>query len=168
MGLSERQGGFLLLAFNQPVPGFRPWLLFQSIMDLPGGFVAMCLVQPLMVVEVDVQADSGLGLFYAVVCFEINLLVFEASPQALHEDIVKVWINLAPLARPTGVGLLVNGLNAHQPHQALHPFAVYGPVKQPGKQLSYLAGAIKRCLQVLMVDQLHQHQWGPPHFLQRS
>ena len=88
MGLIERQGGVLLLAVNQPVPSFRPGLLFQPIVHFPGGLVAQGLVQSLMVVEVDVMTDSGLGLFYSVVCFEINLLVFKTAPEALHEDIV--------------------------------------------------------------------------------
>jgi len=40
------------------------------------------------VVEVQISADRYEGLGHAVVAFEINLLVFDAAPQPLDEDVV--------------------------------------------------------------------------------
>src|SRR3954463_7284140 len=57
--------------------------------------------------------------------------------------------------RLAGVGALVDGHQTHQPHQALHPFAVDGKALG-GQPRRHAARPVEGARQVLAVDQLHQ------------
>jgi hypothetical protein len=54
-----------------------------------------------------------------------------------------------------GIGALVDGHQTHQPHQALHPLAVY-PVPLAVQPRRHATRPVEGPRQVLTVDQLHQ------------
>ena len=49
--------------------------------------IAQALVLALLVIEAEPGADAGLGLGDAGIGVEVDLLVFEAAPQPLDEDV---------------------------------------------------------------------------------
>ena len=57
------------------------------LVNLPWRAIAEALVLALLVVEVEPGADAGLGLGDRRVSVEVDLLVFEAAPQPLDEDV---------------------------------------------------------------------------------
>src|SRR5712672_2426655 len=61
---------------------------------LPRRAIAMALMLALLVVEDQPSPDAGLSLGDAAIGVQVDLLVFEAAPQPLDEDVVHV----APLA----------------------------------------------------------------------
>src|SRR5216683_2302217 len=52
--------------------------------------IAQALVLALLVIEAEPGADAGLGLGDAGIRVEVDLLIFEAAPQPLDEDVVHV------------------------------------------------------------------------------
>src|ERR687884_855783 len=58
------------------------------LVDLPRRAIAEALVLALLVVEAEPSADAGLGFGHRRIGIEVDLLVFEAAPQPLDEDIV--------------------------------------------------------------------------------
>ena len=60
------------------------------LVHLCWGPVAQSLVRPLPVVELQVGIDPSSGLGDGLVSFQIHLLVLDAPPQPLHEDVVQV------------------------------------------------------------------------------
>src|SRR3954454_4235978 len=52
--------------------------------------IAQALVLALLVIKAEPGADAGLGLGDAGIGVEVDLLVFEAAPQPLNEDVVHV------------------------------------------------------------------------------
>src|SRR5262249_39023999 len=63
------------------------WLCF---VDLARRAIAQALVLALFVIEVEPGADPSLSLGDAGIGVEIDLLVFEAAPQPLDEDVVHI------------------------------------------------------------------------------
>jgi hypothetical protein len=55
---------------------------------LPRRAITEALVQALCVVEVEPRANAGLGLGHRRIGLEVDLLVFQAAPQPLDEDVV--------------------------------------------------------------------------------
>jgi hypothetical protein len=58
--------------------------------DLVWCLIVERLVEALFVVKSDPAADAGFSLRNAGVGLEVDLLVLEAAPQPLHEDVVQV------------------------------------------------------------------------------
>ena len=56
--------------------------------------IAQALVLALLVIKVEPGADAGLGLGDADIGVEVDLLVFEAAPQPLDEDVVCISSDL--------------------------------------------------------------------------
>jgi site-specific DNA recombinase len=69
----------------------------------------------------------------------------------------EIRIGLGPLIDLCRLGLGINGLQTHQPHQALHPFVVHQQF--PAAQIGRHAGpTVERRPGVLLIDQAHQIQ----------
>src|SRR6516164_2133543 len=60
----------------------------KPIVHISTGPVAEALVLALLIVEIEPGANTGLGLGHTRIGVEVDLLVFEASPQPLDEDLV--------------------------------------------------------------------------------
>src|SRR5262249_14485098 len=58
------------------------------LVDLPRRAIAEALVLALVVVEAQPSANPGLGLGHGRVGMEVDLLVFEATPQSFDKDVV--------------------------------------------------------------------------------
>src|ERR1700722_3116019 len=58
------------------------------LVNLSRRAVAEALVLALLIVEIEPGANTGLGLGHTRIGVEVDLLVFEASPQPLDEDVV--------------------------------------------------------------------------------
>src|SRR6185437_7314966 len=81
--------------------------------------IAQALVLTLLVVEVQPGANAGLGFGHCRISVEVDLLVFEAAPQSLNEDVVH-----APAPRLRGGRLLPSML-------IMIPCRFRVPVKSP-------------------------------------
>jgi hypothetical protein len=51
-----------------------------------GGAVIQCLVQPFIIIKLQVGRDRLAGLGHARIGFEMNLLILETAPEPLDED----------------------------------------------------------------------------------
>src|SRR5438128_6789868 len=58
------------------------------LVNLPRRAIAEALVLALLVVEIEPGANTGFGLGHTRMVVEVDLLVFEALPQPLDQDIV--------------------------------------------------------------------------------
>ena len=69
----------------------------------------------------------------------------------------QIRIDLVARMGPTGLGLWIDRLKAHQPHEPLHPLAV-DLIAQTAKIIAHTAAAAKWPFKVLLVDQAHVFQ----------
>src|SRR5205823_10449338 len=58
------------------------------LVNLSRRAIAEALVLALLIVEIEPTANAGFGLGHTRIGVEVDLLVFEASPQPLHKDVV--------------------------------------------------------------------------------
>src|SRR2546423_4691078 len=58
------------------------------LVNLPRCAIAEALVLALLVVEAEPSPDAGLGFGHSRIGIEVDLLIFEAAPQPLDEDVV--------------------------------------------------------------------------------
>src|SRR3989338_1424464 len=79
------RGGSNSLSYNatRRIDDLKPGI------DFPGRFIIQRLMNSTQVVKIEVFSQSGLSLRDGLVAFEINVLVFDRTPQALNEDIVQ-------------------------------------------------------------------------------
>lgn len=54
--------------------------------DLEGGAIAQCLMEPLRVIEPEVVAQTRLGLPDRLVVLQVHLLVLDRAPEPLDEE----------------------------------------------------------------------------------
>src|ERR1700680_1911140 len=66
------------------------WLAAFCFVGLTRRAIAQALVLALLVIRAERAADAGLGLGDTGIGVEVDLLVFEAAPQPLDEDVVHV------------------------------------------------------------------------------
>lgn len=82
----------------KPDPGLNLTLRRAVEADWPSrllpGFPIKPLVRALRVVEVQIRFQAALGLRYGIVSFQVDLLVFDGTPQPLNKHVVSP----APLA----------------------------------------------------------------------
>src|SRR5947209_11739142 len=62
------------------------------LVNLPRRAIAEALVLALLIVEVEPGANAGLGFAHSRIGIEVDLLVFQASPQSLDKNVVHAQI----------------------------------------------------------------------------
>lgn len=67
--------------------GFQ-WL-FVTAEYIRWGFVAQCLVNSSVIVEIEIRHQAGLQLVNGLVALQVNILIFNRSPDALDKDIIQ-------------------------------------------------------------------------------